>query len=78
MKYRLLKDIGPLGVGYKISDFDGYIKLNVESLVGRGYIEEIQEPWATDKDCYDLLDYWWLNAGKFPNIVEQYKKERGK
>ena len=85
MKYRLLKDIGFLeSGGVYHSKEDGTIVLafggrGIDALIQQGYIEEVQEPWATDKDMIEFRYYPWLDSQNDINVLlEQFKKERGR
>ena len=80
MTCKTIKDIGYVCKGLEVPIENGLLKLDASTLIQQGYIEEIQEPWATDKDCVDF--YYYVRESKeghLPiNILQRFKKERGK
>lgn len=91
MKYRLLKDIGFYNKGKIFNVKEGeeltlaiYTTEKDEvnqlaKLIEQGYIEEIQEPWATDKDCIEFYKYAKHEpTERLTTLLQQFKQERGK
>ena len=80
MRYRLLKGIGYLYKDMRYNTDDQFIRLDVKPLIEQGYIEEIQEPWATDKDLIEFGNYYrdHYTDDQITGLLQQFKKERGK
>jgi hypothetical protein len=78
MKYRLLKDIGYIHKDTMVQTETEHITLRIDDLLTFGYIEDISEPWATDKDIAEFVKYHYGSGRFIDESLEQFKKEKGK
>jgi hypothetical protein len=81
--YRLLKDIGYYPTGMELDRENEeytltFLDHNIPQLIEQGYIEEVQEPWATDKDMIEFAYYAAASHHQmtYEGDLQQFKKER--